>query len=71
MVTSVALENIAYQYYIVYAITGLTFFGSIDFLHPEIREVGGLVSARFVHSGGRQDGEPLSQYALGRADYGR
>lgn len=35
MVTPVALANIGYQYYIVYAIIGLTFVGSVYFLYPE------------------------------------
>lgn len=35
MVTPVALANIAYKYYIVYAIIGLTFVGSVYFLYPE------------------------------------
>ena len=35
MVTPVALTNIGYQYYIVYAVLGLTFVGSVYFLYPE------------------------------------
>lgn len=35
MITPVALANIGYQYYIVYAIIGLTFVGSVYFFYPE------------------------------------
>jgi hypothetical protein len=35
MITPVALANIGYKYYIVYAIIGATFVGSVYFLYPE------------------------------------
>ncbi|CAG7945524.1 unnamed protein product [Penicillium salamii] len=35
MITPVALANIGYQYYIVYALIGLTFVGSVYFFYPE------------------------------------
>lgn len=35
MVTPIALSTIGYQYYIVYAVIGLTYIVSVYFLYPE------------------------------------